>query len=206
MNQTQMTTLIAGTVRTAPDVDSRRCECRYLGAARSSVHVLVDPDRLRDYKLTLDEIIRITRDATMPAAGGFVETPNQRLSVTHVAAVKTRGSYGRAGSLSERRAARRSGKVADVTEGHQAPIGDAVINEGQGSCCSSRKQLGANPLAVTRDVEKTIEQLRPGLKDIELDTTIFRPATFIEMSLTNLRDRAYLGLHSGRGHSNSVSF
>jgi Cu/Ag efflux pump CusA len=45
----------------------------------------------------------------------------------------------------------------------------------------------ATPLEVTRNVEKTVEQLRPGLKGLELDTTIFRPATFIEMSLSNLR-------------------
>ena len=42
-------------------------------------------------------------------------------------------------------------------------------------------------LDVTRNVENAVAQLQPGLKDLQLDTTIFRPATFIEMALGNLR-------------------
>ena len=48
-------------------------------------------------------------------------------------------------------------------------------------------------LDVTRNVERAVEQLRPGLKGPQLDTTIFRPATFIEMSLANLRQALIWG-------------
>ena len=41
-------------------------------------------------------------------------------------------------------------------------------------------------LEVTRKVEQALEVLKPGLKDVELDATIFRPATFIERSIDNL--------------------
>ena len=41
---------------------------------------------IRD-SLTLAEVIRVTQDATMPAAGGFVETANQRLPVTHLSLI-----------------------------------------------------------------------------------------------------------------------
>ena len=85
------------------------------------------------------------------------------------------------------------GSVADVVEGHQPPIGDAVINDQPGLLLIVEKQLGANTLQVTRDVEKTVEALRPGLKDVYLDTTIFRPATFIEMSLENLKNALIWG-------------
>ena len=66
---------------------------------------------------------------------------------------------------------------------------------------ATEKQLGANTLEVTRQVEKAIEQLRPGLTGLQLDTTIFRPATFIEMSLRNLRI-SLMGQSEGRcvGH------
>lgn len=187
LSQTEMTTLIRWSVRPRLMSIPGVANVAIWGQRDRQLQVLVDPGRLRDYRLTLDEVIRITRDATMPAAGGFVETPNQRLSVTHVAAVKN------VDDLKMVPVAFRNGtplaleKVAEITEGHQAPIGDAVINDGPGLLLIVEKQLGANTLEVTRNVENAVQQLRPGLKDVELDTTIFRPATFIEMSLNNLK-------------------
>jgi CzcA family heavy metal efflux pump len=186
LNQTEMTTLIRWTVRPRLMSIPGVANVAIWGQRDRQLQVLVDPDRLRDYKLTLDEVIRVTRDATMPAAGGFVETPNQRLSLTHVAAVRNADDLKTVPVAFRNGTPLALGKIAEVTEGHQAPIGDAVINDGPGLLLIVEKQLGANTLDVTRNVERTIEQLRPGLKDIELDTTIFRPATFIEMSLNNL--------------------
>lgn len=193
LSQTDMTTLIRWTVRprlmSVPGV----ANVAIWGQRDRQIQVMVDPDRLRDHRLTLAEVMRITQDATMPAAGGFVETTNQRLPVTHIPAVRS------ADDLKNVPVAFRNGaplllnKVADVTEGHQAPIGDAVINDRPGLLLIVEKQLGANTLDVTRNVEKAIEQLRPGLQGIQLDTTIFRPATFIEMSLDNLKNALIWG-------------
>ena len=187
LSQTEMTTLMRWSVRPRLMSIPGVANVAIWGQRDRQIHVLVDPDRLRDYRLTLAEVIRITQDATMPAAGGFVETPNQRLPVTHIPAVRT------AEDLKNTPVAFRNGtplllsNVAEVTEGHQAPIGDAVINDRPGLLLIVEKQLGANTLEVTKHVEEAIEQLRPGMKGMELDTTIFRPATFIEMSLGNLR-------------------
>ena len=198
LSQTEMTTLIRWSVR--PRLMSVRgvANVAIWGQRDKQLQVLVNPEKMRDHRLTLADIIRVTQDATMPAAGGFIETPNQRLSVTHMAAVRTPedlrnvpityrgGTPGMASPLT-------IGSVADVVEGHQPPIGDAVINDQPGLLLIVEKQLGANTLQVTRDVEKTVEALRPGLKDIYLDTTIFRPATFIEMSLGNLKNALIWG-------------
>src|SRR3989337_1997300 len=51
----------------------------------------------------------------------------------------------------------------------------------------------ANNLEVTRGVEQAIEELKPGLPGIEIDTTIFRPADFIELSLDNLTKALLIG-------------
>jgi len=187
LSQTEMTTLVRWTVRPRLMSIPGVANVAIWGQRDRQLQVLVDPDRLRDHKLTLDEVIRVTRDATMPAAGGFVETPNQRLSVTHVAAVSTMDDLKNVPVAFRAGVPLPLGKVAEITEGHQAPIGDAVINEGPGLLLIVEKQLGANTLDVTHNVERAVEQLRPGLAGLELDTTIFRPATFIEMSLANLR-------------------
>lgn len=187
LSQTEMTTLIRWQARprlmSVPGV----ANVAIWGQRDRQIQVLVDPDQLRDNRLTLAEVIRITQDATMPAAGGFVETPNQRLSVTHMPAVQNVEDLKRIPVAFRNGAPLLLNNVAEITEGHQPPIGDAVINDQPGLLLIVEKQLGANTLEVTRKVEQAIEQLRPGLKGMQLDTTIFRPATFIEMSLGNLQ-------------------
>jgi CzcA family heavy metal efflux pump len=87
----------------------------------------------------------------------------------------------------------RLGDVADVVIGHPPPIGDAVINDGPGLLLIVEKQPTGNTLEVTREVEAAMETLRPALRGVQFDTTIFRPATFVERSLANLSQSLLLG-------------
>src|SRR5262249_33520418 len=80
----------------------------------------------------------------------------------------------------------RLGDVADVVEGHQPLIGDAVINDGPGILLIIEKFPWANTLDVTRGVDAALKTLRQGLPGLDIDATIFRPATFIEMAIDNL--------------------
>jgi CzcA family heavy metal efflux pump len=193
LSQTEMTTLIRWTVRPRLMAIPGVANVAIWGQRDRQLQVLVDPDRLRNHQLTLDQIIRVTQDATMPAAGGFVETPNQRLSVTHVSAVRTASDLERVPVAFRNGTPLPLGQVADVAEGHQPPIGDAVINDQPGLLLIVEKQLGANTLEVTRNVEAAMELMRPALAGVQFDTTIFRPATFIEMSLGNLRQALIWG-------------
>ncbi len=156
--------------------------------------VLVEPDRLRANGVTLEAVTRAAREASEPGAGGFVDTPNQRLAVRHLSQIRTPEDLGRAlipGST------KRLGDVADVVEGNPAPIGDAIVGGkdyvGPGLLLIVEKYPWGNTLEVSRGVEAAIDLLRPGLKDVELDTTVFRPATFIERSLANLGEAMLLG-------------
>ena len=49
-------------------------------------------------------------------------------------------------------------------------------------------------MEVTHGVDDAIDELRPGLPGIEIDTTIFRPATFIEQSIDNLTTALLIGV------------
>ena len=94
---------------------------------------------------------------------------------------------------------KRSGKplllrdVADLVYAPQGMIGDAVINDGPGLMLIVEKFPWGNTLAVTRGVEEALEQMKPGLPGVEIDTTIFRPATFVEDSIDNLSWALLLG-------------
>jgi CzcA family heavy metal efflux pump len=156
------------------------------GQRDKQFQVRVDPERLRAQGISLDAILKAATEATALDTGGFLDTPNQRLAVQHLAAVREPADLG--ASLAESRfgTAIRIGDVAEVIASSPPPIGDAVINDGPGLLLIVEKQPEGNTLDVTRNVEEALRVLRPGLKDVDVDSTIFRPATFIERALKNL--------------------
>ncbi len=155
--------------------------------------VLVDPDRLRANAVTLDTVVKAVTDTAAVGAGGFVDMPNQRIAVRHRSPLETPDDLARTAIAFRNGAPLRLGDVADVVIGFPPPIGDAVINDGPGLLLIVEKQPTGNTLEVTRNVEKALEALKPGLKEVELDPTIFRPATFIERSLDNLSEAMVVG-------------
>ncbi len=163
------------------------------GERDPQLQVTVNPDRLRAHSITLDAVMQTVREATAVGAGGFMDTPNQRLAIRQVPPVYTPTELGDIVVASRGGSKLRVRDIATVGIGHEPPIGDAIINGRPGLLLIVEKQPWANTLAVTRGVEKAMAELKPALGKVEFDTTIFRPATFIEKALRNLSQSILIG-------------
>lgn len=165
--------------------------------------VNVVPEWMKKHKVTLDEVMEATTSALdvglfqfseghHVGSGGWIDTPNQRLQVRHVLPLVKDYENVTAKDLGEMPVAVRNGQqlflkdVAEVVMGHQPMIGEGIVNDGIGLLLIVEKFPWGNTLRVTQEVEKAIDAMRPGLPDVEIDAAIFRPATFIEMSINNL--------------------
>ncbi len=193
LNQMELTDLALWTVRPRLMAIRGVANVAIWGQRDRQLQVLVDPDRLRAHGVGLEAVERAAAEATALGAGGFIDTPNQRLSVRHRAAVRDAEDLARTVVAHRGGSALLLGDVARVTVGSPPPIGDAIINDRPGLLLIVEKHPWGNTLDVTREVEAAIESLRPALKDVEIDSTIFRPATFIERSLDNLSNALILG-------------
>jgi CzcA family heavy metal efflux pump len=168
------------------------------------LEVQTDPERMRAQNVSLDQVMEVTShsldsgilrfsNGTFVGTGGFVDTPTQRLNIQHVLPITTAADLGQV-VIDERDGnPLRLADVADVVEGEPPMIGDAVINSGPGLMLIVEKLPWANTLDVTRGVEKALETLEPGLPGLEIDSTIFRPAGFIERAVHNLGKALVLG-------------
>ena len=193
------------------------------GQRERQLQVQVDPQRLRSKGVSLDQVIETTGnalwvsplsflEASTPGTGGFIDTANQRLGIRHVLPITTAEDLaqvpleGCAGPPSVRRHVDANcppsraaapppllGDVATVVEDHQPLIGDAVTNAGPGLLLVIEKFPEANTLEVTRGIEEALEALKPGLKGIEIDTSLYRPANFIEGAADNLTLAVLIG-------------
>ena len=83
--------------------------------------------------------------------------------------------------------------MADVVENHQPLIGDALSNDGNSLLLVIEKFPGTDTVKVTQGVEAALTTMQPGLGGMEIDSTVFRPATFIEMARQNLTRAVLMG-------------
>lgn len=169
--------------------------------------VQVEPKLLAAHGTTLDEVLQVTSDtldsgmiqysdgATI-GTGGFLETPNQRMAIRHVLPFIEPADLGRVPINDKKKSdgtPLRLGDVAQMVEGTWPMIGDAVVNGGPGLLLIVEKFPWGNSVEVTKGVEAAIEEMRPGLPGVDIDTTIFRPATFVEVALENLTSSLLIG-------------
>src|SRR5256886_9463350 len=130
-------------------------------------------------------------EASTPGTGGWVETPNQRLGVRHVLPITTAKDLAKVPI--DDAESKRLGDVASVVEDHQPLIGDAIVNDAPALMLVVEKLPWANAQAVTREVEKALAALRPGLSGLEMDSSLFRPATYLDLAVGNLSRALLIG-------------
>lgn len=192
-SQMEMTDVVRWTVRPRLMALPGVANVAIWGERDRQLQILVDPERLRANAVRLDDVLRVAREGVTPSAGGFVDTPNQRLAVTHAASVRVAGDLAALPIRTPGGGLLRLGDVAEVREGFPSPIGDAVVNGQPGLLLIVEKQPAANTLEVTRRVEQTLAALGGVLSGIDVDARVFRPATFIERAIRNLADALVIG-------------
>jgi CzcA family heavy metal efflux pump len=193
LSQMEMTTLARWTIRPRLMAVPGVANVAIWGQRDRQFQVLIDPAKLQTHQVSLGAVERAAADAVKLAGGGFVDTPNQRMAVRQLVGVSSAEDLGSALVEFRDGAPLRLRDVATVAIDHQTPIGDAIINDVPGLLLIVEKQPWGNTLSVTQEVEKALDSLRPGLADLEIDSTIFRPATFIEQSLSNLSHAMAVG-------------
>jgi CzcA family heavy metal efflux pump len=170
------------------------------GNRQKQLQLQVDPEALRAHGVSLDQAMEATSEAldfgllkytkaAKARVGGFIDTPNQRLQIEHLLPVvgpRQLASIGVGDKTKANGAPLQLSDLGNVTWGTWPLFGDAVVNDGPGLLLVVEKFPWGNTREVTRGVERALDEMRPGLSGIAMDSTIFRPATFIDLSIHNL--------------------
>jgi CzcA family heavy metal efflux pump len=168
-------------------------------------HIQVDPQKLAEHDVTLRQVMDSASDAVeaglmrytdgaVVGTGGFIEEDGQRFNIRHVQPIVDPEQIGKIPVTERAGKVIRMADLGNVVIDPGPLIGDGVVDDGPGLLLVVQKYRGANTVEVTRGVEEAMLQMQPGLPGITVDTTIFRPATFIEMSLDNLRTAMLVGI------------
>jgi CzcA family heavy metal efflux pump len=167
------------------------------GGDQKQYQVLVSPQLLRQFSVSLDDVENALREGSQNASAGFRVAGGQEYLIQAVGRAASEEAIGRIAVTS------REGRPIFVRDIGQVQIGPA-LKRGEGShnaeaavVLGIQKQPGANTLELTRRLDATLDEIQRSLpRGMKIDKQVFRQADFIERSLDNLtralRDGAIL--------------
>lgn len=170
-----------------------------MGGGRKQYQVLVDPDSLISYGVTLHEVEAALEQSNLNSTGGYVRQGAMEFLVRGI---------GRANSIEEleltvvKAAPQRPvllREVARIVAAPQAKRGDSSVNGNPAVVLTIGKQPQADTRLLSDEIVKALDDLKLSLpKDIELNTDLYLQREFIDRGIHNvieaLRDGAILVL------------
>src|SRR5579864_1260925 len=131
------------------------------GGYEKQYQVQVDPQRLIQHNVGMDQVIAAATQATGIRGAGFITTPNQRITLQTEGQATTSAELANAVVLQRQGANLRLGDLAKVTEGAAPRLGAASIIARPAVMLMISAQYGANTLDVTDGLDRALAELRP---------------------------------------------
>lgn len=165
------------------------------GGDVQQLQVQVNVEALQRFNLTLDDVVIAASGAADIRGAGFIENQNQRFTL-QVTGQPTNPEQFK--SLVVKRhdgSTITLGDLADVRYAAEPPISAAQIMGKPGIVLMIIGQFGSNTLSVSRQVESVLAGFEPLFKQqgVDFNTHLFRPADYIETSLSNLSGHLLFG-------------
>jgi Cu/Ag efflux pump CusA len=169
------------------------------GQADLQLQVLVNPAVLAANHLAVEDIVDATGNSQLvtplsylqgstPGADGFLENSNQRITIRHVLPFGTPANLAQIPVAIVKNKPLLLGSVATVVDGHQPLIGDAMAGTASdGLLLVVQKLPDASVTSVTNGLDEALTQLKPSLAGVHVDSTLFRPATYLDSAASNDR-------------------
>lgn len=192
-------------VRTAADWDIRRrllaipgvAQVIPIGGGVKQYQIKVSPERLKEYNITLRQVMDAAAKSNENFSGGFFNQYSQEYTIRGIGRAYTTEDLEGSVILQRNNIPVTIGDVARVEIDSAQKIGDASVNAEPAVILSVQKQPDANTLELTRLIDETMAEIQQTLPEgFTVNTHLFRQADFIERAIDNvaeaLRDGAFL--------------
>ena len=158
------------------------------GGDERQYQVLVNPDKLKAFNVSLDDVTKAAQAANANAPGGFLITSDQETLVRGVGRIESIEQLKKSVIKAKNGTPVLLEQVADVQIGAALKRGDGSFAGKKAVILTVNKQPTADTPKVTKAVETAIEEIQAGLpKDVKITTT-FRQEDFIEASIKNVEE------------------
>ena len=168
-----------------------------MGGGVKQYQVLVNPQRMRDFSVSLAEVEQAIALSNSSTTGGFVNRSGQEFLIRNIGRIETLDDLRDTVVVLRGSVPVYLKDIARVEFGPQVKRGESSYNGQHSVIMQITKQPGANTLELTERVEATLDEIRSGLPEgVVVDPAVFRQADFITTAIGNvveaLRDASIL--------------
>ncbi len=164
-----------------------------IGGARREMHVMVDPDRLRSYNLTINDVFNAVKAQNLELPGGDLNSGTKEFTV------RTAGKVTSAAQFQQISIVNRGGyvvKIADIgtaEDSYQEPRSTSRLDGTAAVTLQVSKQSGENTVATAKDVRERLKELQASLpKDVKTEV-IGDQSVFVEAAVNSIKEHLVLG-------------
>jgi len=167
------------------------------GGETKQYQVQIDPWHLKNYEISLNQILLAVSRTNVNAAGGFFVQSGKEYLIRGLGRIKNIAELEKTVVAMRNGIPLLLGQVAQVKIAPATKLGEASINNQPGIMLVISKQPDANTIDLTKRIESVLSESKTTLPaDIILHTDIFKQSDFIELAIDNvlgaLRDGAFL--------------
>jgi len=150
--------------------------------------VLVAPEKLQAFNVSLQDVSDAVAAANVNASGGYLITPDREKLIRGIGRIEDIEALKQSVITARNGIPVRITDVADVKIGAGVKRGDASVNAQKAVVAIVNKQPQADTPTVTRAVEAAMTEVKVGLPEAIQVATTFRQETYIDASIENVRE------------------
>lgn len=159
-----------------------------IGGGLKQIQVIVDPQRLKELKISFEQVRQAAANIGANTTGGFMEDAHFEFLIRNVGLPRKIDEIELTTVTVVDGTPIRLKDVATVKYAPQVKRGDASISGKPGVIMAVQKQPGVNTVTLTRKVEAELKSLQKNLPtDIKIHE-LFKQATFIETAIANVEE------------------
>lgn len=166
-----------------------------LGGDIKEYQILLSPEKMRHYGITLQEVMSAAQDMNRSSAGGVLYEYGNEYIIRGVLSTNDADAIGHAVVKMDGDAPITLASIAEIKAGAKAPKLGLASHRGKPAVLMTvTKQPNASTIELTAKLDKAVEDLKTQIPaDINVATDIFRQQKFIDSSIDNIKKSLYEG-------------
>jgi CzcA family heavy metal efflux pump len=189
-------------LRTIADFNLRRRLLSVTGVSQILVYggevkqyqILIDPDKLRAYDITLQQVHHAAEGSNINASGGFFVESGQEYLIKGLGRIRNLNELEKTVIATRNQIPIKIGDVAQVIQGPAIKLGAASVNMKPAVMLVLSKQPKVNTLTLSKEIDEAIDEVRRTLPEgVTLSTNIFRQSDFIQIAVKNVIKALFWG-------------
>lgn len=166
-----------------------------LGGDIKEFQVLLDPQKMRHYDVTLNEVSEALNNLNQNASGGVLYEYGNEYIIRGAISTNNTAELGKTVIKNIGNAPLLLENIADIRIGAKTPKMGIASNKGKPAVLMTiTKQPNTSTIELTKKLDSSIDELKKSLPaDVKVDTEIFRQSRFIDSSISNIQKSLFEG-------------